>query len=124
MNRLKTNTKEYRQRIEEYILECVSSEDEELTTLEEKINHFFFRFSGEFDFQNNKLRYPNRQQRIAEYLAGLPFQFDFMNYKILEVAKNLHKIETLTEKEEDKIIANWFNHLALHILRLKEKYNV
>ena len=121
MNRLRTNTKEYKQKIEEYILSCIESEEEELTTPKQKIEHFFFRFENEYGWQR---KFASFQQTIAEYLMGLPFNFAFMNYRILELAKNLHNVSELTEKEEETILKNYWNHLALHLLRLADKYEV
>jgi len=122
MSRLKTNNNEYKQAIEEYILECIESEDQELITPEDKIKHLFMRYDGEYNLDHNKRRYPNNQERLANYLMGLPFSFAFMNYKILGLVKNLHNVEELTNKEEETVLANYWMHLSHHILRLKDKY--
>ena len=115
---LKTNTKLYRERIKAYILGCIDSEDVELSD-SEKIPHLIERFKAEYEHPYIIKRYPNRQQRLAEWLMGLPLNFDFYNYKILEVAQELHGCE-LTDKQEDTILNNWWNHLAYHILKLAE----
>ena len=118
---IKTNTKEYKAKIFKYILECIDSEDENLKTPKQKIDHFFNRFESEFNYKNNQLRHPNFQDRIANYLMGLPFNFEFENYKILQLAEELHDCK-LTEKEEDRILSNYWNHLAFKIIQLKYKY--
>ena len=122
MGRLKTNNNIYRAKIEDYILSCINSEDQEINSPEEKINHFFYRYNGEYNNEYNKRQYLNNQDRLASYLMGLPFNFSFMNFEILELVRNLHNIKDLTEKEENTVLANYWNHLALHILRLKDKY--
>ena len=115
---LRTNTKIYRERIKGYIISCIDSEDVHLSE-SDKIPYLMQRFRDEFEHPYNLKRYPNRQQRLAEYLMGLPFNFDFQHYKILEVAQELHGCE-LTDKQEDTILNNWWNHLAYHILRLAQ----
>ena len=114
-----TKTKEYKAKIFNYILDCIDSEDIELKTPKEKIDHFFERFESEFNYKNNRLRHPNFQDRIANYLMGLPFNFEFENYKILQLAEELHNCK-LTEKEEDKIIEKYWSHLAFKIIQLKK----
>jgi len=117
---LKTNTNKYNEKIYKYILDCIDSEYGILVTPEEKINHFFDRFEIEYNYKNNILRYPNLQNRIAEYLMGLPFNFEYENYKILQLTESLHECK-LTDKQEDKFLSNYWNHLAFKILQLNDK---
>ena len=117
---LKTKTNKYNAKIYKYILECIDSEDEILVTPEEKINHFFDRFEREYNDKNNISRYPNLQNRIANYLMGLPFNFEYENYKILQLVESLRECK-LTDKEEDKILSNYWDHLAFKILQLSDK---
>ena len=113
---LRTNTKIYRERIKGYIISCIDSEDVHLSE-SDKIPYLMQRFESET--RHNIKRYPNDQDRMANWLAGLPFNFDFESHRILEVAQELHGCE-LTDKQEDTILNNWWNHLAYHILRLAQ----
>lgn len=121
MERLRTNNNKYRAAIEDYILSCIESEDQELKTAKEKINHFFDRFNGEFN-EWNKGNFPNEQERVAAYLQGLPFGFAFTNNDIIKLAENLHDVDELTGLEIQTVLEQYWTHLAYHILRLKEKY--
>ena len=118
----RTNTKEYNKAIYKYILECIDSEDINLQTDKDKINHFFDRFNSEYNYKNNQLRYPNLQIRIANYLQDIPFNFATWKHEIIEVAERLHECK-LTDKQEDKVIANYYNHIALKIIQLNNKLN-
>jgi exopolyphosphatase/pppGpp-phosphohydrolase len=111
---LKTNSKLYKQRIKAYILSCIDSEDVEIVDTD-KIPHLMERFESET--RHNIKHYPNTQNRLSNWLAGLPFHFDYESHRVLEVAKQLHGCE-LTE--DDTILENWWNHLAYHILKLAE----
>ena len=63
---------------------------------------------------------------IINWIMGLPtcLNIDFENYKILELAKLWGSIpENATEKQEDKILANWWNFIAVKFFQLVRKYN-
>ncbi len=49
---------------------------------------------------------------------GLPLNFDYQDYKILRVARQVHEVEFIDEKTEDKILKMWWSHLAHQILNL------
>jgi hypothetical protein len=117
----RTNTKEYNEAIYKYILECIDSEDVNLKTDKDKIEHFFNRFNSEYNYKNNQLRYPNLQNRISNYLQDIPFNFATWKHEIIEVAERLHECK-FTDKQEDKIIANYYSHLALKIIQLRKRF--
>ena len=116
MSRLKTTTRAYKAAIQKYITGC----------LEEDIKHFWTCFDSEFNFDQNKRRHPSLQERVKEYLQGLPscIHIDFMNCDILAKVKELHGVEELTGKEEDRVLENWFDHIALHLIRLSERSGI
>ena len=122
MGRLRTNNNKYRAAIEEYILSCINSEDEKIETPEEKIKHFFYRFNGEYNYVANQRRYPNDQERISQYLMGLPFSFAFTNHDIIKLVENLHNVEKLTDQEVKIVLKGYWLHIAQHLLRLRDKY--
>jgi len=127
-----TNTKEFRNKMESYILDCIESEETELKTPKDKVNYAYNRFLSEFWHKYEQINHKNSiQSGFASYLMGLPFHVDFENYKILELAKNhfnsYKDVSGMTPKQieryENKIIANWFNLVSFHFLRLHTKYN-
>ena len=67
------------------------------------------------------------QKALAEWLQGLPsaINIDFYNHDILKLAVKWGSIpENATEKQEDKIINNWFNFIANKIGQLFRGYHV
>ena len=121
---LKTNSKKYLNNIQNYILDSIDSEgyDIKTETPTEKLEFLFDCFEVEFNYKNNKLRYPNFQNRFANWLQGgtainLPHQYN----KILELSKNLLEVDTLSEKLENQIINNYWSFMAYHIIKLKNK---
>ena len=50
-------------------------------------------------------------------------EYDYTYYDILQTAKELHDLDPkhiFSEKLEDKICDNWFNLLAIHIMKNTE----
>ena len=118
---IKTNTDKYNAKIYKYILECIDSEDIILTTPEEKLDHFFDRFEREYNHRQNIRLYPNFQDRVSAWLSGLAFgSFPCYSDQIIDLAEQLHECK-LTDKQQDRILANYWDHLAYKILQLKSK---
>ena len=122
---LKTTSKKYLNNIQTYILDSIDGEgyDIKTETPTEKLEFLFDCFEVEFNYKNNKLRYPNFQDRFANWLQGLPSAIDlpYQNYKILELSKNLLEVENLGEELENKIIDNYWSFMAFYIIKLKNK---
>ena len=67
------------------------------------------------------------QKALAEWLQGLPsaINIDFYNHEILKLAVLGGSIpENATEKQEDKIIDNWFNFIANKTCQLFRGYRI
>jgi len=67
------------------------------------------------------------QAAVAEWLQGLPsaVSIDFYNHEILKLAVLWGSIpEDATEKQQDKIINNWFNFISNKIGQLFRGYAV
>lgn len=120
---LKTNSKKYLNNIQAYILDSIDSEGYDIKTETEKLQFLFDCFEVEFNYKNNQLRYPNFQDRFANWLQGLPSAISIPHQynKILELSKNLLEVNTLTEKQEETIIKNYWSFMAFHIIKLKNK---
>ena len=58
---------------------------------------------------------------MAEWLSGLAINIPYTYCDIIKLSKEL--LETDTLKDEDEIIENYFNFMALQIMRLNEKLN-
>lgn len=101
-------TKEQNQKVNQYIIDCIDSEcyGVETKTDKEKLSFIFDTFKKEKGWEINQRR-KNTQVIFADWLSGLPscFNIEFMNYKILELAKKWETLpENPTEKQEDKIL--------------------
>jgi hypothetical protein len=98
--------------------------DKEPETDQEKVQFVLDTFKSEYGFNVSKY---GLQGAFKEWLMGLPsvFNIDFENYKIIEIAKKWGSIpENATEKQEDKIIENWFNFIACKFFQLCRKLKV
>ena len=120
----RTNTKVYLKNIQTALLSRISFEDlgdVELTD-KEKIEYLLGLFDREHGFENNVKRYPNKQDRLSNWLQGLPSYIDlpFTNWDVLKFAAELHEIDSIPKNKEDSIINNHWSHIAFHLLKLNQ----
>lgn len=88
--KLSTNSKEVKEAIKQHILECVYNEGEEnFETVEKAKMYLYADFERVAGHAYNLKRFPNEQERFADYMGGIPFWFEFETYKIEEFLKGL-----------------------------------
>lgn len=115
---------EYRKVVDEYIVNCITSEDVVLATQKDKVNHAYNRFINEIWNWQKAQKMQNMQDSFADWLQGIPLDVDFENYAIIGLAKEWGALpENATEKQEDKIIEGWFRFIACRFLQLHAKIN-
>lgn len=118
----RTNSNAYKKAIQSYLLDAIHDPDTEREmSAKEKVDFFFQRYESEYNSDYTKRRYPNHQERLAQYLTGLPsiLSIAFESHKILELAAKLHECE-IPEGKKDTILNNYWNHMAFHMMRLRE----
>lgn len=112
-----------------YVLDCIKNSsratDEGLTFESDvdALNFFFDTFNEEFNDQYNKRRCPNLQNRIGEYLQGLPscMAVDYWNDEIIKLGLIWGVLEQPEGRKAEKFVNDWFNTLALRILQAASK---
>jgi hypothetical protein len=114
--------KKQKEAIEAYLLECVIDSERLLqeyditaTTDRERVNYVMADFETVANHPHNIKRFPNDQQRFADYLQGAPgvINIDFWNDEIIKPAVKWGSLaENHTEKEAAKITENWFNYIS------------
>jgi hypothetical protein len=119
---MRTNTKQYLKNISIEIFNAI--EDLDGSTKKEKLETMVKRFNQEYNYKNNKLRWPNLQQRFTHWLQGLPLDLPFNWYDVRKLALRVHETDELTEKQYLKIEENYWNHMSFHCLKLARKYNI
>lgn len=87
--KVRTNSKVVREAVRQHILDSVDDDGEEFDNVDEATNYMNERFKSEFDYENNKRRIPNDQERFSDYLNGLPFNFKFYNDDIEDFLNSL-----------------------------------
>ena len=122
------STKKY----EQYILDRIDFDgydfpsDATITT-EGKLNCLAETFKSEYCHEYNLRRYGSYQRIMAEWLAGLPscINIPFYNHDILKLAKEMGSLpEDATEKQEDRILENYWNFIAQQIFKMFRKFNI
>jgi len=82
------------------------------------------RFDAEYNYEGNRRRYPNLQDRVAYWLSGLAINVAYTYADIEVLAREWHSPNTLTDAEVERCVDQWFKHLALHILRAWRAYGI
>ena len=106
MNRLKTNTKEVRNKIKEHILSCVYDENENtFNSIEEASTYLFNEFKRVNIYPNNLKILGSYQNCFKDYLGKLPFNFLYSYYDIqsflIEITKDTTGKEYCPSKSYD-----------------------
>lgn len=112
--------------VKQYILDSIDREycEAETDDISEVINGLKASFYAEYGWMVERV---GEQKAIAEWLQGLPsaINIDFYNHEILKLAVKWGSIpENATEKQEDKILDNWFNFIANKMGQLFRGYHV
>lgn len=105
IKKVSTNSKVVKDSIRNHILECVYDYNTEETfkTIEESKSYLYSQFNAVAGHEYNLKTYPNEQDRFADYLGGLPFHFEFENYKIEEFLNSLGINPENKEYSNDKM---------------------
>tara|TARA_R100000541_G_scaffold58992_1_gene71331 strand:- start:2664 stop:3104 length:441 start_codon:yes stop_codon:yes gene_type:complete len=127
---LRTNTLKYRANFKNYILRNIDTEqiNSDLYPNEyestKKLMYVMDCFDSEYNHEYNRRRYPNHQDRFEQWLSGLPscLNLPCYYYDMIGLAKALHEVEELTEKQRDKICNNFFKHVAYMFLQIFRKH--
>ena len=121
-NFLNTNTKRYKANINKEIFDAI--EQEKGNTPAEKLATTIQRFNNEAGYKYNLLKFPNHQQRMANWLAGLPIGLPAYWDGVKALTCRVHESDLITDKEFEKVKYNFYNHMAFHILRLANDYDL
>ena len=89
--KIRTNSKEVKEAIKQHILEYVYDyETEEIfKNIEESKKYLYQEFNKVAGHPYNLNKFPNEQDRFADYMGGIPFLFEFETYKIEEFLNGL-----------------------------------
>ncbi len=112
--------------IQAYIIDCIdsSSYDVVTTTPQEKLKFLYDTFKAEYGFNIDRV---GEYKAFENWTQGLPtvFNIEFENYKILELAKEMGGLEeNATEKQEDKVLENYWNYITVNTFQLFKKYKI
>lgn len=121
-------TKDLNEKAFQYIIDCIDSECYEIKTVteKEKIEFLLKTFLSEQGW-NIKHYSGNVYKAFENYLTGSPscFNIVFTNYDIIQLAKSWGSIpQNATEKQEDKIIDNYFNFITNKFFQLVKKHKI
>jgi hypothetical protein len=101
---VRTNSKEVREKVRKHILDSVYDyEENQFPNFQDASQHLTDEFKRVADHPYNLKRFPNNQKRFQDYLQGIPFNFEFENYKIEEFLNGLGINPTGKEYSSDQM---------------------
>lgn len=120
-----TNTKQFRNTVYAYLTDSAYSFDETglPDTQANRASHIWERFDSEYNYSQNRARYPSTQARVASWLSGLPLHIDYTYCDIITRAEQWHDC-TLTDKQRDMVCERWFDFLAMKMLQMWQLYGI
>ena len=117
---LKTNTNKFKLNFKNEVLNYINDDLKNAST-DQKIDFLIKDIKNNVNHKYNMRRIPNHVERLADYLSGLPYYFLEAYYQpIIEQAERLVEGK-FPEKKRAKIVENYFNFMALHLVKLIEK---
>lgn len=125
MKTINTNSKAFKQVYFQYILDSINFEDFDPKNDKERMELFWVDFDQRANYPSNKKRTPNLQNRIEDFLQGLPYDFKFASHEILEMAVSQGSLNPdYTEKQADRILSNYWNFTAFKIIQLSQSLGI
>lgn len=123
----RTNSKAFKAKIREYLVDSISEEQCADTSPEARMRWLSSEFDRVANYPFNLKKIPNEYERMADYLAGLPTGIDYENYRILKVAAEWHGMkwgDTLDDKQAERIIEGWFLLLGKNAVEYMKELKV
>jgi len=109
---MKTNSKAVRLAMQAHILASVTDGNgDPFPTFDAAKAHLKAEFARVADYPNNLRRFPNHQDRFHDYLMGIPFGFEFENWKITEFLDALLGPHPTGREYEDEKSARLYTYL-------------
>lgn len=113
-----------------YILDCikdssyVNDEEIEIGSDKEAVALVVNEFMRTANYEYNKKRFPNLQDRIEDWLRGLPSvcSVEYKNYNIEQIGISWGYCGT--EKKAAEFVENWWSVLAFRIIQLADKFDI
>lgn len=90
-------------------------------TVQARIQFVVDTFTAEYCYPENLKRYGSKTRTIENWFRGLPsvYSVEYRNHAIIELAKLWGSIpQNATDKQEQKILDNWFNFAAVKFAQL------
>lgn len=118
-------TKSYKDE-QAYILNCIDDDEVKqyytpIYSDKEKTQYLYDRFYNEYEWNVKKI---GEFKALVEWLQGLALNIAYNHHEILILYKNWNDIQTMTEKEEEKILEGYWRFMAMRIIGLWNKHNV
>ena len=119
-------TKIQKEKYYKYIINCIDSEAYDIKTksTKDKLQFLSDTFHKEYGWNIERI---GQYMAFQEWTQGLPsvFHIEFYNYKIIELAKKIGTLDkNATEKQEDRILENYWNFITILTFQLFRKYKI
>lgn len=119
MKTIKT-LKERNEIIYKVLLDSIYSDDITFKDDTEKLQYTFNRLKSEY---GHEIKRSGVFKACSNWLSGLALDIPFYNSDILKLAEQ-QGYKTLTEKQQDKILSNYWNYMSNKFLQLCKKHKI
>ena len=108
---------------QQYVIGCINTDGYDIvaSTDKELVQFLVNCFCEEYNYPDNTRRYPYLQNRIAEWLMGLPSSLYIETYRE-DIEKQLKEFGI--SKPTPKMIEDWYVRIAFIIIRLAVKFDI
>ena len=114
-----TNSKEYKEAVKAYLIPIIEDRAKSMGKTIEG-NPFNWVLEVARREVPEYFKRGGEQSGLCHWLQGLGMGIDYTNFVILQLAEKWHGCQ-LTDKQAEKIIENWFNHIAFKILQFSRE---
>jgi len=126
---LQTNSGIFNKQINDYILAAIDGEGYGKTFANdtERLQFLADTYRSEYGDEYNVRYYGSDLDCFANWLMGLPssFNVDYENYRIIELAKKWGSLQQdATDRQEQRVIDNWFSLVAFKTFALMRKHGI
>ena len=112
-------------KFEQEMISWIDFEDLPTGTPKEALQSLHDEFDRVANFQYNIQRFPNRADRLADYLQGLPIAIPYTYCEIEKVVRRgKRKDIDLDEKGTEYMVNNWFKIMAQNYLGLFDTFKI
>jgi hypothetical protein len=111
-----TNSKFVLDKIRQHVTERVTIDGVTLPTFHDAATELWRDYTATYDYPDNRKRYPNNPHRFAEYLNGVPQNFEYFSNGIQDFITSLDLNNNSGRVFDDTEMSNLYHYLIYKVV--------